>query len=553
MPRLFFLTVFTFLLFVFLPISAKAQSQTPAFPGAEGFGAVSQGGRGGKVYLVTNLNNSGTGSLRECISASGPRICVFKIGGLITISSPLTISNPYITIAGQTAPGGGITIKTAAGGDIFPVKTHDVIIRYISARPGPGGENHASQIASNGTALYNIMVDHSTFSWGVDSDIETWYRVYDSTIQWSIISEGLDCSTHSKGCHSKGLMIGGYAGSESKNSLGSENISILNNLMSNNVDRNPLMQMCGIGQVINNVTYNASTTFSHQQLNCKGSGYEGTSYINWINNYHKKGPNGSQTDLKIIPSDGGVCSSGKVYMSGNVGNNGSWSYSFSGSCDANKANILVTSPAPAPSVSTTSANDAYSNVLAEGGAGNSRGIDCNGNWFNRRDSIDTRIVGEVKTATATYGNRGIIDDPSQVGGWITPASGTACVDSDSDGIADSWELAYFGNLSRGSSTNSSSDYDADGYTDLEEFINGTNPKGGSTPIPTTPSTPTPTPTSAPTYTPGDINKDRVVNIQDFVILSSNFGTSNSQADINSDGIVNIQDFVILSGNFGKTS
>ena len=389
----------------------------------------------------------------------------------------------------------------------MPIKTHDVILRFVSLRPGPGGENHASQMASSGNALYNIVVDHSTFSWGVDSNIETWYRVYNSTIQWSLISEGLNCSTHSKGCHSKGLMIGGYAGSESKNSIGSENISVLNNLMAHNADRNPLMQMCGIGQVINNVTYNASTTFSHQQLNCKGTGYEGTSYVNWINNYHKKGPSGSQTDLKIIPSDSGVCSSGKTYMNGNVGNNGTWSYSFSGSCDTNKANILVTTPASAPVVATTNANDAYVNVLTDGGAGNSKGIGCDGVWYNRRDSIDTRIVNDVKNGTGQ-----IIDNPSQVGGWITPASGSPCAHSDNDGMPDVWENKYGFNPSN--SADGITDADGDGYTNLEEYLNGTDPGNAnvisvtSTPVvssgvtatlrPSATLTPTPRPTNTPT-------------------------------------------------------
>ena len=287
----------------------------PAFPGAEGFGANTIGGRGGAIFEVTTLNDSGAGSLRACVEASGARTCVFRTGGLIVLQSTLRIVNPYITIAGQTAPGGGITLKTASGGDIFSTQTHDVIIRYLTSRPGPGGENHANQIAKNGTELYNIVIDHNSLSWGVDSNIETWYRVREATIQWSLISEGLNNSTHSKGAHSKGLMIGGYQGSES-GGKGSENISVLNNLMAHNAERNPLMQLCGTAQVINNTTYNPQWTFSHQQLNCT----LGESYVNWINNYHKKGPSStSNTDLKIIPADSGTWSPGKVYVKGNIG------------------------------------------------------------------------------------------------------------------------------------------------------------------------------------------------------------------------------------------
>jgi pectate lyase len=433
-----------------------------AFPGAEGFGANTIGGRGGAIFEVVNLNDSGAGSLRACVEANGARTCVFRIGGLIALNTQLTISNPYITIAGQTAPGGGITLRRAAGGNVFATQTHDVIIRYITVRPGPGGENHANQIAKNGMELYNIIIDHNSLSWGVDSNIETWYRVRDATIQWSLISEALDCSTHSKGCHSKGLLVGGYKGSEAGGTKGSENISILNNLMAHNGERTPLIKLCGVVQVINNTTYNPFWTFSHQQLSCDGS------YVNWINNYHKRGPSStSTTDLKIIPDDGGACYLGQTYMSGNygAGTGGAWSYSFNGTCSG-RADIVVTSPAPAPSVNTTNATSAYNAVLAD--AGNSRGIDCDGNWYSRRDAIDARIVNDVENGTGK-----IIDNPSEVGGWIIPATGLPCTDSDHDGMSDSWEQKY--DFNPVDPLDGSKDADGDGYTNFEEFLNGTNP------------------------------------------------------------------------------
>jgi len=183
------------------------------------------------------------------------------------------------------------------------------------------------------------------------------------TIQWSIISEGLNNSTHSKGAHSKGLMIGGYQGSET-GGKGSENISVLNNLMAHNSERNPLMQLCGIAQVINNVTYNPEWTFSHQQLNCP----LGESYVNWINNYHKKGPSStSSSDLKVIPADNGTWSSGKVYVQGNIGpsrpNNTLPETNWVGiGTGGNSANIITTIPATAPSVTTSTALDTYANI-----------------------------------------------------------------------------------------------------------------------------------------------------------------------------------------------
>lgn len=501
---------------------ASTNTQLLAFPGAEGFGAQTIGGRGGKVYEITNVNDSGEGSLRECVNDSknvGARICIFKVGGLISLNSPLLISKPYITIAGQTAPGGGITIKLGTASEVFSTKTHDVVIRYISVRPGPGGSNHANQIASNGNELYNIIIDHNSLSWGVDSIIETWYRAKDVTIQWSIASEGLNNSTHPKGAHSKGIMIGGFKGSESNNTLGTENVSVLSNLMAHDAERTPLIQMCGIGQVINNVIYNPQWAMSHQQLNCIGTGYEGTSYVNWINNYYKKGPSSdSSSALKFIPRDtdssdpfSGVCSSGKAYLSGNVLENGTFSYGFSGTCTAKKTDIIATMPAVAPTVTTSDAQTAYSNLLAEGGVGNSKGLSCDGIWFNRRDGIDTRIINDVKNKTGR-----IIDDPSQVGGWITPEAGSYCVDSDHDGISNIWENSH--GLDPNNATDSNN-VSPSGYTWIEEYLNGGIIASIPSPIQPTPtpspvvevtlpptSTPiiiqdTPTPTPIPTRTP----------------------------------------------------
>lgn len=516
--------IFSFLLIVFLFASVIAgvilvQKRTnllsqasidpvKAFPSAEGFGASTIGGRFGKIYLVSNLKDSGEGSLRQCVEASGPRNCIFQVGGTITLSSPLNVTSPYLTIAGQTAPGGGITLRKTNGGDVFSPKASNLVIRYLTQRPGPGGENHAMQFASNDKELSNIVIDHNSISWGVDSNIETWYRVVNATFQWSLISEGLNCSTHSKGCHSKGLMIGGYQAGES-GGKGTENISVLNNLMAHNSERTPLMQMCGPAQVINNTTYNPQWTFAHQQLNCTN----GTSYVNWINNYHKKGPNStSNSDLKIIASDDGVWSPGKVYLQGNIGpsrpNNtlaeSKWVELKSGA----PSDIVVTTPVDAPMVITTTAIEAYDKLLADGGVGNSSGLTCEGNWYSRRDSIDTRVITETKNGTGK-----IIDDPSQVGGWILIDSGVSCIDSDKDGFPDLWELRYFGNLNQGELASSAKDSDNDGYSNLEEYLNGTNPldqgiafssaepSATSTPTPAPTATPTPSPVVTPTSTP----------------------------------------------------
>lgn len=525
-----------------------AQTNAPAFPGAEGFGAGTTGGRGGSVYIINTLsdstnsgcqpnNSSTTCSIRDCVQASGKRICIFSVGGLITVNSTLSIDNSDITIAGQSAPGGGVTFKLGTSSELFSTHASNVIMRYLSLRPGPGGENHGNQISDNHSELQNIMMDHLSVSWGVDSNIETWYRVVSGTFQNLLVSEGLNCSTHSKGCHSKGIMIGGYADGTGS-APGTQNFSVLDNVMASNQDRNPLMQMCGNAQVINNVTYNPGTTFSHQQLNCVGA----SSYVNWINNFHKKGPAGDFTDLKIIPkSDNTVCSSGKTYLSGNVGAHGDWTYEFKAPCI--QADILTTTPASGPSVSTVSAQDAYNNLLADGGAGNSRAVSCDGNWFNRRDSIDTRVINDIKNGTGK-----IIDSPADVGGWITPDAGTACADDDHDGLPNAFEQRYFGSVT---AAKPNDDPDGDGYTNIEEFLNGTEPTNGQPPT----AGPSTQPTASPAPMPGDANGDNIVNATDYAsywlpnfINYNSTGSSVSGGakvgDFNSDGKVNGVDYVI---------
>ena len=467
-----FAVLFVVAVMLAAPFPARADSAaqaaagtTPAFPGAEGFGAYSLGGRGGKVYEVTTLKDSGAGSLRACVEASGPRLCVFRTGGVIELSSPLTISNPYITIAGQTAPGGGITLKKTSGGDALLIKTHDVILRYITSRPGAGGENHAAQAAANGVHLYNIIIDHCSFSWGTDEVLETWYKVYDTSIQWSIVSEGLDCSTHSKGCHSKGLMVGGYADSEDKDALGSEDISVHHNLFAHNGERNPLVQTSGLVDVVNNVVYNPFGTFMYLYMKSNS-----IVPVNYVGNYYKYGPNTSSGKYEIKTYDDGGLGA-DVYVEGNIGpHRSSDSLAQNLVVESSSRVYLTTVRHNAPAVTTTSAVEAYRQVLAA--AGNSAAVSCDGTWVSRRDAIDTRVVGDVFNGTGR-----IIDDPSQVGGWLSIAAGAPCADSDHDGMPDGWE-AKFG-LDPQNPTDGPGDLDGDGYTNVEEYINAGDPGSGA--------------------------------------------------------------------------
>jgi len=406
---------------------------------------------------VTHLHDSGAGSLRACVQAKGARTCIFRTGGLIQLQSPLVILNPYITIAGQTAPGGGITLKKTNGGDALIIKTHDVILRYITSRPGPGGENHGAQAASDGVHLYNIIIDHCSFSWATDEVLETWYKVTDTSIQWSIVSEGLDCSTHHKGCHSMGLMVGGYADSESKTELGSENISVHHNLFAHNGERNPLIQTSGLVDVVNNVAYNPFGTFMYLYMKSNS-----IVPVNYVGNFFKYGPNTEKGKYEIKSyDDGGLGAS--IYVSGNIGpHRTSDALSNDIVVDSGSRKYLTPTRHEAPPVTTTSALNAYKQVLAQ--AGNNAGLNCDGTWFNRRDRIDKRVVSDTANGTGS-----IINNPSQVDGWVTPATGKACTDSDHDGMPDTWEIKV--GLNPNNPSDANADSDNDGYTNIEEYLN----------------------------------------------------------------------------------
>ncbi len=427
-------------------------SPVPAFPGAEGFGSHSVGGRGGKVIEVNNLNDDGPGSLRAAINAFGPRIVVFRIGGTIELQSSLEISNPYLTIAGQTAPGGGITLKNSTSTIHSPliIRTHDVVIRYIRSRPGPPAD-----LSSNGDALaifgYNVIIDHSSFSWAIDEVVSTWYDAHDITFQWNIISEGLHCSNHTKGCHSMGLLIG---------SDGSGNISIHNNLFAHNHERNPMIKSSGLVDMVNNVIYNPWGT---PLVVIDEYGMEN---VNSISNYFKPGVD--TVPGKHLVSAKSLANKGiEIFVYGNITPHRlldslpQWLAVNPGS-----RKWLVMKQHITPPITITSAFEAYDRVLADAGA--SSGLDSQGNLYRRRDAVDDRIVTDVKLGT---GN--IIDDPYEVGGWPELAAGAAPTDTDHDGMPDVWE-GLFG-LDRYDSSDGPGDADQDGYTNIEEYLNSTNP------------------------------------------------------------------------------
>jgi pectate lyase len=444
-------------------VSLSAQS-IPAFPGAEGFGTKTPGGRGGKVYLVTNLNDSGPGSLREGCEASGPRTVIFRTGGTIDLKDSITITSPFLTIAGQTAPGGGIAIKCTAEESVIKVQTHDVIIRYLRIRKGPGGGQDNLTLS---TTAYNVVVDHCSISWGTDENINTYRDVHDVTFSWNIIAEPLHCSTHPEGCHGKNGAMGKYE-------TGSQ--SFHHNLLMSAHDRSlKVNQAYGFAEYVNNVHYNNydTTNFNGEYI---GADPRGKSVgVNFIGNYYERGPNSTYQGKTLPEARIGKGSTNvfKLFAKGNIGpsrpsdTQPEWDIVSSSS-----AGHQVSTPFATPGITATSAAVAYEQVLNGAGA-----------TLPLRDAVDTRLVWEVRNKKGQW-----LDNPSQVGGYPVLAQGTVPADSDSDGMPDAWETARGLNPN---SNDSAADRNGDGYTNLEEYINGltgstTSPPPSDTQAPTAP-------------------------------------------------------------------
>ncbi len=416
----------------------QAFRSIPAFPGAEGFGANSVGGHGGKVIEVTKVSDSGRGSFRAAIEAEGPRIVVFRVGGTIELLSRIDIKNPYITIAGQTAPGGGITLKNDPSNIKAPIQieTHDVIIRYIRSRPGPGAKKSGSLRALTILGGNNIIIDHCSFSWATDEILSTWEEAKDITIQWNIIAEALDKSTHLKGPHSKGMLLG---------SQGAGRISLHHNLFAHNRKRNPDVNVSDVVDIVNNVIYNFRRGVLVKDSYAKPK-------VNYIGNYAKHGSdNYYDFDIEYwkdqnIPPE--------LYVRGNISfnrpTNDLAEYLVVREQDRQH---LIANMHTTPAVTTTSALKAYEQVLMNAGA-----------TRPMRDPVDQRIVNDVINGTGK-----VIDNPAEVGGWPELLSGTPPTDTDHDGMPDYWE--HIKGLNKKDPSDGPVDANGNGYTNLEEYLN----------------------------------------------------------------------------------
>ena len=405
----------------------------PAFPGAEGFGAYTVGGRGGRVIEVTNLNDSGPGSFRTAVEAEGPRTVVFRVSGTIRLENPLVITNSNITIAGQTAPGDGICVQ-GYGIDVY---AHNVIIRFVRNRPGdvlgkPIGD------AVSGRFIQDVIIDHCSMGWTMDEAC-TWYALGNVTIQWCTMTESLDRSLHPKGGHGAGHATGGL------------NLSTHHNLIASNSFRNPRFSGCGnltesIVDFRNNVVYNFVTS---------AYGGEGGVY-NFVHNYYKRGPS-SRSGHFLTPYPHRVIGYGKWHITGNVmvGNEAMTKDNWRG---VDRKVPRSDKPFPTANITTQTAEEAYKLVLDKVGA-----------IYPKRDAVDIRVINEVKNGTGK-----IINSQKEVGGYPELRTYGVPADSDHDGMPDDWERKH--GFNPDAAADGAQDEDKDGYTNLEEYLNKTDPK-----------------------------------------------------------------------------
>ncbi len=459
-----------------LVVSANAlcTESLPAFPGAEGFGADTIGGRGGRIEYVTHTGDSGPGSFRNCAEGDGPRICVFKTGGQIELEKSVQIRHPFVTIAGQSAPGGGISIRTKPDNPkaAIIVRTHDVVIRYLRIRPGAsyvsGDTQDALTITNSAEPVYNIIVDHTSMSWASDEVANVWNNAYDITFQWNIIAEGLQCMNHpDDGCeHSKGLLVGG---------VDTYNVSVHHNLLTNHSERSPRMAMTGLADIVNNVIYNPK--YSATQVSDRYA----VGKVNYVNNYMKKGGN-SKSDY-MITLKGEKKNGFSLYVAGNISQQ---RHSIAMKEDlvvkSNGASWNNVSRHLAPAITTHTCESfedcqVYDLVLATAGAN-----------LPKRDAVDKRIVEEVRQGTGKiidaqsqlgcyldcknylksidYSSLGI-SDPLTSDGWPILSAGKPYPDEDEDGMADPWEISH----GLDPTTDDSFGFQLHkGYTNIEVFL-----------------------------------------------------------------------------------
>lgn len=450
---------------VLLPAPRSATAQTlKAFPTAEGFGADTRGGRGGRIIEVTNLDDSGEGSLRAAMETSGPRICVFRVSGTITLKNAIRVRTPYLTVAGQTSPS-GVQVKgdgqpEGDWGVWFVNGAHDIVVRHLRVRVGGNMKHDAgNNLLCYGTAepgVHDVIFDHCSVAWGSDTQLD-WYGSYldRATFQWNLIAE----------CF-MGQHIGG--------NRAPKNLTLHHNLYANLGSRTPLMQHASVFDFRNNVIYNWSgnnaSVFGQFALNTSAFG-------NVAANLWLAGPEGGYPYLNVgnggpVRIDGSAAEAGgtRLYLEGNWGPRSptgstndwtghgvnTWDYyelNHAGSTHlVNQAQYEAPQPFPAPPVALDAVSNLLDKVLARVGADKPR-----------RDAIDQRNIQSVRNQTGS-------SHVSTIGPWPDLALGAPAppADTDHDGMPDAWEKAH------GLNPNDARDgaaAAANGYTNVENYLN----------------------------------------------------------------------------------
>jgi hypothetical protein len=411
--------------------------ELPAFPGAEGFGSTTPGGRGGKVLPVTNLDDSGPGSLREACMAEGPRIVVFRVSGLISLAQPITVKNPYLTLAGQSAPGDGICLRNGP----FEVATHDVVVRFLRSRLGDvAGKAEDCLDLAHGSS--RVILDHCSASWSLDECLSLAGNVSDVTVQWCLIAEGLDRSKHPKGAHGYGSLARANGPVSLHHNLWAHHRA-RSPRFGDNYDKPPYPAF----DFRNNVVYDFGSI-------CSGV-TQGKFPVNYVANYLRPGPSSqARTPITIgTPSELVFFVQDNVFEGNDALTADNTRFFSRVEAEGRRQVRLVDRPFAAPPVRTLPAKEALEAVLATVGA--SRPV---------RDAADARIVDEVR-----QGKGAIIDSQAQVGGWPQYRQTPPPQDSDNDGMPDAWETAH--GLDPQAPSDGAQDRDGDGYTNIEEYLN----------------------------------------------------------------------------------
>ena len=429
---------------------ARSPEAGLAFPTAEGFGRFAAGGRGGRVIEITTLADAGPGSMRACLEAQGPRTCVFRTSGTITLQSNMRIEHPFVTLAGQTAPGQGVLVR----GNQIEAYTHDVIIQHMRTATGPAnGSANGSTGGIEAFEAQRVIVDHCTMTWAPDDTASVWGETtQDVTYQWNVIAEGLNLAGFGKG-----MVLGG----------GAKRISVLHNLIAHHADRLPQIQVDEV-QMVNNMVYNSPGNIN---VNPAPTAVRAS----FVGNYLKQGPDApfpisttirtlargwrGQVDYPQSHDD-----DTKLYLLDN--------YHSRLRTDAAtpEADIVYQGGAPLPIVSSPIAGfpTLYS-VIPSSEVPQS--VDAMGATRPTRLSIDARILQSVQDGTGDAK----LDRPADVGGWpeIPVEVRPEGYDTDADGMPDEWERQH--GFDPQNPADGVGDADSDSYTNLEEFLQGDDP------------------------------------------------------------------------------